>query len=53
MLGEFAGLVSIAIATTLSVGKGAYYTLKLLELSRGVITSLLLEIYIDISNIKL
>jgi len=52
MLGKFASLAFIAIATTLNIGKEAYYTLKLLELSYGVITSLLLEIHIDIFNIK-
>jgi len=52
MLREFTSLASIAIATTLNVGKEAYYTLKLLKLSYGVITSLLLKIYINISNIK-
>ena len=52
MLKEFTSLASIAITTTLNIKKEAYYTLKFLKLSYGVITSLLLEIYINISNIK-
>ena len=40
------------MAITLNIEKEAYYTLKLLELSYGVITGLLLEMRIDISNIK-
>jgi hypothetical protein len=42
MLGEFVGLTSIATATALNAGKGGHSGLKLLELGRGVIASLLL-----------
>ncbi|OCK90713.1 uncharacterized protein K441DRAFT_578326, partial [Cenococcum geophilum 1.58] len=52
ILGGFTGLASTAAVTALNVEKEPYYALKLLELSRGVITSLLLEMRIDISDIK-
>ncbi|KAJ5740123.1 hypothetical protein N7533_012907 [Penicillium manginii] len=52
MLGAFAGLASMAAATALNAGKKADHTLKLLELGRGVIAGLLLELRGDISDLK-
>ncbi|RYP32700.1 hypothetical protein DL768_011129 [Monosporascus sp. mg162] len=50
MLADFAGLASIAGATALNSGKEAYYALQLLELGRGVIAGLLMEMRKDISR---
>jgi hypothetical protein len=52
MLAGFAGLASIAAATALNAGKGAYRALQLLELGRGVIAGLLMEMRGDISDLK-
>ena len=52
MLGEFVGLASMATATALNAGKEGHSVLKLLELGRGVIASLLLETRTDISTLK-
>lgn len=52
MLAAFPGLASMAAATALNAGKNADYTLQLLELGRGVIASLLLELRGDISDLK-
>ncbi|PMD67709.1 uncharacterized protein K444DRAFT_690656 [Hyaloscypha bicolor E] len=48
---KFAGLASRAAATALSAGKEAYYALQLLELGRGIIAGLLMEVRRDISNL--
>lgn len=52
MLGEFAGLASMAAATALKVGKEAYHALKLLEVGRGIITGLLLETRTDVFGLE-
>jgi hypothetical protein len=52
MLVDFAGLASTAAATTLNAGKTPDYAFQLLELGRGVITGLLLELRGDISDLK-
>jgi methyl coenzyme M reductase subunit C-like uncharacterized protein (methanogenesis marker protein 7) len=52
MLADFAGLASIAAATALNAGKDAYHALRLLELGRGVIAGLLMEMRGDISDLK-
>jgi tetratricopeptide (TPR) repeat protein len=52
MLADFAGLASMAAATTLNAGKDAYHALRLLELGRGVIAGLLMEMRGDISDLK-
>ena len=53
MIGEFAGLASIAAAAALKAGKEPVHALRLLELGRGVIAGLLLEIRTDISALEL
>ncbi|KAF2135190.1 uncharacterized protein K452DRAFT_281871, partial [Aplosporella prunicola CBS 121167] len=53
ILARFAGLTSTAAAITLEAGKDSYKALELLELGRGVIAGLLLELRTDISNLKL
>jgi tetratricopeptide (TPR) repeat protein len=52
MLGEFAGLASMAAAIALKVGKEPHHALELLELGRGVIAGLLMEMRTDISDLK-
>lgn len=52
MLANFAGLASTAAAVALNAGRSAFDSLKLLELSRGVIASLLLDVRGDISDLK-
>ncbi|KAH8796745.1 CHAT domain-containing protein [Hyaloscypha finlandica] len=52
MLADFAGLASMAAATALNAGKDAYHALQLLELGRGVIAGLLMEMRGDISDLK-
>ncbi|KAE8447330.1 hypothetical protein EG329_010888 [Mollisiaceae sp. DMI_Dod_QoI] len=52
MLAKFAGLASMAAATVLTAGKDAYHALQLLELGRGVIAGLLMEMRGDISDLK-
>jgi tetratricopeptide (TPR) repeat protein len=52
MLAEFAGLASMAAATALNARKDAYHALRLLELGRGVIAGLLMEMRGDISDLK-
>jgi len=52
MLGEFSGLASKAAAATLNAGKEAIHALELLELGRGVVSGLLLEVRTDISALK-
>ncbi|EUC39771.1 hypothetical protein COCMIDRAFT_110631 [Bipolaris oryzae ATCC 44560] len=51
-LERFAGLASMAAATALNAGKSAYHALKLLELGRGVIAGLLLEMRSDVSELE-
>ncbi|KAH0558763.1 hypothetical protein GP486_004594 [Trichoglossum hirsutum] len=51
-LREFAGLASVAAAIALNAGKEAHHALKLLELGRGVISGLLLEMRSDISALR-
>jgi tetratricopeptide (TPR) repeat protein len=52
MLEEFAGLASMAAAIALKAGKEPHHALELLELGRGVITGLLMEMRTDISDLK-
>ncbi|RYP40255.1 hypothetical protein DL767_001798 [Monosporascus sp. MG133] len=52
MLADFAGLASMAAATALNSGKEAYHALQLLELGRGVIAGLLMEMRRDISDLQ-
>ncbi|KAH8747717.1 CHAT domain-containing protein [Diaporthe sp. PMI_573] len=52
MLADFAGLASMAAATALNTGRDAYHALQLLELGRGVIAGLLMEMRGDISDLK-
>jgi hypothetical protein len=52
MLADFAGLASLAAATALNADRTADYALQLLELGRGVIAGLLLEMRAEISDLK-
>ena len=52
MLTDFTNLTFMAAATALNAGKKAYHTLQLLELGRGVIASLLLEMRTDVSTLR-
>ncbi|KAM0688741.1 hypothetical protein Q7P36_010816 [Cladosporium allicinum] len=52
MLADFAGLASMAAAAALNAGKKACDALELLELGRGVIAGLLLEIRTDVSELE-
>lgn len=52
MLAKFTGLASMAAAVALNAGRSEYEALRLLELGRGVIASLLLEMRGDISDLK-
>jgi tetratricopeptide (TPR) repeat protein len=52
MLREFAGLASMAAAIALKAGKEPHHALELLELGRGVIAGLLMEMRTDISDLK-
>jgi hypothetical protein len=53
ILKDFAGLASAAAATALNAGKEEHEALELLELGRGVIASLLLDLRADISDLRL
>jgi hypothetical protein len=52
MLADFAGLASMATAAALNAGKKACDALELLELGRGVIAGLLLEMRTDVSELE-
>ncbi|CVL13447.1 uncharacterized protein FPRN_08573 [Fusarium proliferatum] len=52
MLANFVGLASTAAAVALNAGRDPYHALKLLELGRGIITNLLMDMRGDISNLK-
>ncbi|KAM0415700.1 hypothetical protein ACHAPT_013340 [Fusarium lateritium] len=52
MLAGFAGLSSTAAAAALNAGKEPYRALQLLELGRGIIAGLLMELRGDISDLK-
>ena len=52
MLADFAGIASMAAATALNAGKEAHHALKLLELGRGIIAGLLLEMRTDASDLE-
>lgn len=52
MLSKFAGLASDAGAASLNAGNNAYRALELIELGRGVIAGLLLEMRTDISALE-
>ncbi|GES61376.1 TPR-domain-containing protein [Aspergillus terreus] len=52
MLRQFAGLASAAAAVTLNAKRDADHALRLLELGRGVINGLLVEIRSDISDLR-
>ncbi|KAL8296254.1 hypothetical protein RB600_001640 [Gaeumannomyces tritici] len=51
MLADSAGLASMAAATALNAGKEASHALRLLELGRGVIAGLLMDMRGDISDL--
>ncbi|KAJ2896151.1 hypothetical protein MKZ38_005844 [Zalerion maritima] len=50
MLTEFAGLASMAAATALEAHKEPYHALRPLELGRGIIAGLLMEMRGDVSD---
>lgn len=52
MLSTFVGLASAAAAVALNAGRDAYHALKLLELGRGIISNLLMDMRGDISDLK-
>ena len=52
MLADFSGLASMAAASALSAGKDAYSALRLLEVGRGVIAGLLMDMRRDISDLR-
>ena len=52
MLADFAGLASTAASTLLNARKDAYDALRLLELGRGVIASLFMDMRGDISDLQ-
>lgn len=52
MLADSAGMASMAAATALNSGKAASHALQLLELGRGVIAGLLMDMRGDISSLK-
>ncbi len=52
MFVDFAGLALVIAITAFNISKNAYNTLQLFELSFGVITSLLIKIYRNISDLK-
>ncbi|KAJ5369314.1 uncharacterized protein N7496_009074 [Penicillium cataractarum] len=51
ILASFAGLASMAAATALNAGESACHALQLLEVGRGVIAGLLMELRGDISDL--
>ncbi|KAI1131604.1 CHAT domain-containing protein [Nemania abortiva] len=51
-LADFAGLASMAAATALNSGKSAYDALRLFELGRGVIVSSLVDMRVNLSELK-
>ncbi|KAI0887517.1 CHAT domain-containing protein [Annulohypoxylon maeteangense] len=54
-LSKFAGLASTAAAVSLYEAEdeeGAYHALKLLELGRGIIASVLMDMRVDVSDLK-
>ena len=52
MLSQFAGIASDAAAASLNAGNDAYNALELIELGRGIIAGLLLEMRTDISALE-
>jgi len=52
MLADFAGLASTAASTLLNTRRDAYDALRLLELGRGVIASLFMDMRGDISDLQ-
>lgn len=52
MLGEFSGFASVFASVALNAGKKAYDALRLLELGRGIISSLALEMRGDLSELE-
>jgi tetratricopeptide (TPR) repeat protein len=52
MLADFASIACSAAAIALNAKKEPYYALKLLELGRGVIAGLLLEMRTDVSELE-
>ncbi|CUS11099.1 unnamed protein product, partial [Tuber aestivum] len=52
ILSELSGLASIAASVTLQAGRGAYASLKLLELGRGIIMGFSIESRSDFSDLK-
>ena len=52
-LSEYAGLVVTAAALALTAGDGAYEALRLVELGRGVISSLQLDLRTDFTSLRI
>ncbi|KAH7165232.1 CHAT domain-containing protein [Dactylonectria macrodidyma] len=52
VLASFVGLASMAAAVALNAGKDAYHALKLLELGRGIIANLLMDMRGNVSDLK-
>lgn len=52
MISSFSGLASLAAAATLNAGGGGEQALEILELGRGVVNGLLLEMRTDISDLE-
>lgn len=52
MLADYAGLAPLAAAAALNAGKPAEHALRLLELGRGIIAGLLLEMRSDVSELR-
>ncbi|QGI82589.1 hypothetical protein CEK25_009318 [Fusarium fujikuroi] len=52
MLANFVGLASTAAAVAWNAGRDPYHALKLLELGRGIIANLLMDMRGDISDLK-
>lgn len=50
--GDFVGLASLAAAVSIKAGKGAGNALRLLELGRGIIAGLLIDMRMDISDLQ-
>ncbi|KAI2472762.1 CHAT domain-containing protein [Annulohypoxylon bovei var. microspora] len=52
MLTDFVGLASAGAAVSLNAGKGAEHALRLLELGRGIVAGLLMDMRIDLSDLQ-
>ncbi|RPA90573.1 TPR-like protein [Choiromyces venosus 120613-1] len=52
ILSELSGLASTAASVALQAGRGAYHSLKLLEISRGIITGFAIDSRSEVSDLK-